>query len=201
MPLGRTSGDPKSAPQRQVPWPYYGGQTGVDHGTAQVTCSESASPRWGHWAVWHELEAGFVDLVWLRAHGPRPGPGPELPRLRARNAPTWPSEAQGTKPGVLRCLNSYQLACQWVRALPNFLEKTEHDVRVRAPYKWERRGLNIMHEAGFVWMVGWVGSAHSSRFFEHWHFESSGRVCPLVSTPTPEHELEPEARVSHVPPF
>jgi len=107
--------------------------------------------------VWHE--AGFVDF----------GPASctrELPRLRARNAPTWPSEAQGTKPEVLYSLNSYSPA--WVRAFPNFLEKTEHDEWVRAPYKWEKRGLNIMHEAGFVhlgngwapaWPVAWRASA------------------------------------------
>ena len=48
------------------------------------------------------------------------------------------------------------------------MEKTKPDVWVRAPYKWEKRGLNIMHEAGFVhlgngwapaWPVAWRASA------------------------------------------
>ncbi len=80
--------------------------------------------------VWHE--AGFVDFGLASCSR-------EFPRLRARNAPTWPSEAQCTKPEVLYSLNSYSPA--WVRAFPNFLEKTKHDEWVRAPYKWEKRGF------------------------------------------------------------
>ena len=45
--------------------------------------------------VWHE--AGFVDFGLASCSR-------EFPRLRARNAPTWPSEAQCTKPGVMGSL-------------------------------------------------------------------------------------------------
>ncbi len=74
----------------------------------QPQASQCALSGPGHWhfrppivhtishrqgGVWHE--AGFVDFGLASCSR-------EFPRLRARNAPTWPSlaEAQGTKPGV-----------------------------------------------------------------------------------------------------
>ena len=59
------------------------------HYAACVPCVHRQS------GVWHE--AGFVDFGLASCSR-------EFPRLRARNAPTWPSEAQCTKPGVMGSL-------------------------------------------------------------------------------------------------
>ena len=124
------------------------------HAPGPRVAGGGASPKWG---LARSRLRGFV--VWLRAHGSFPGFVRETPRRgrlkrKARGRGLWALYKVISWPGFVLS--------------PTFWRKPSPMSGFVHLINWEKRGLNIMHEAGFVhlgngwapaWPVAWRASA------------------------------------------